>query len=83
MARMEQQLDRVDRSIAIFEKLIQKVSSLTKVRQLEKTLVNLRDVRRTMQRLDKTDPKDRKKFWQLSRRTVSLAARLARRISSS
>ena len=83
MARMEQQLDRVDKSIVILEKLIQKVSSLTKVRQLEKTLVILVAVRRSMQRLDKTDPKSRKKFCQLSRRAVLLASRMARRISSS
>lgn len=77
--RMAQQLDRVDSVIQILEELIQTRSALTQVRKL----VNLREVRRSMQRLDKTDPKGRKKFWQLSRRAVSLAARMARRISSS
>ena len=78
--RTDRKLDRV---IMILEELVQKRSSLTPVRNSEKALANLREIRRSMQRLNKSDPKSRKKFWQLSRRASSLAVRLARRISGS
>ena len=83
MDGIDQQLDRVDRVIQTLEELMQQQCLLTQVRKLERNLVNLREVRRSMQRLDKTDPKGRKKFWQLSRRFVSLASRMAKRLSSS
>lgn len=78
-ARTDQQLNRI---IEILEELIESRNSLTKVRRLERMLVNLREVRRSMQRLNKTDPNGRKKFWQLSRRAVLLSVRIARGLSS-
>lgn len=77
--RTVQQLKRV---IEILEELIESRCSLTKVRRLERMLVNLRGVRRSIQRVDKTDPKGRKKFWQLYRRAVLLSVRIARGLSS-
>ena len=77
--RTDRQLHRI---IEILEELVESRSSLTKVRMLERMLVNLREVRQSMRRLDKSDPKGRKKFWQLSRRAVLLSLRIARGLSS-
>lgn len=51
-------------------------------RRLESMMGKLRGIRRTMQRLDKTSPSSRVRFWKLSRRAVSIAVRIARVLSS-
>lgn len=78
--RTEQHLHRV---IQILEGLLESQDSLTAVRMREGRMANIRAIRRAMQRLDKTDPKGRKKFWKLSRRAVFLAAEMARKLSRS
>jgi hypothetical protein len=43
----------------------------------------LHSIRLAMQRLDKTDPEGRARFWKLSRRAVSIAVKIARLPSGS
>ena len=50
---------------------------------LEGMLGKLRGIRRSMQRLDKTNADSRARFWKLSRRAVSLAVKIARILSGS
>lgn len=59
------------------------VSSALASGKLESMMEKLRSIRRNMQRLDKTDPSSRTRFWKLSRRAVVVATRLSRLLSSS
>lgn len=77
-SRTEQFLAEV---IQTFEELA--VTSALTSGKLESMLGKLRSMRRSMQRLDKTDRKSRQKFWMLSRRSVALAVKMAKIRSSS
>lgn len=79
-SRTDEQLGKV---IETLGELIQIPCSLNKARKLERMLVDLGGIRRSMQKLDKNDPEHRKKFWKLSRRSVLLSVNIARGISSS
>lgn len=76
--RTEQLLEEVIHS---FEGLA--VTSTLTSRKLESMLGKLRSMRRSMQRLDKTDRKSREKFWMLSRRSVALAVKMAKMLPGS
>lgn len=76
--RTEQFLEQAIRSL---EKLAS--SSALTSRQLEGMMDRLCGIRLAMQRLDKTDPAGRVKFWKLSRRAVTIAANMARILSGS
>ena len=76
--RMEQFLERTIRSL---EELAS--SSALTSRQLEGMMDKLYGIRLAMQRLDKTDPAGRARFWKLSRRAVSIAVKIARLLSGS
>lgn len=77
-SRTEQFLEDV---IHTFEGLA--VTSALTSRKLESMLGKLRSMRRSMQRMDKTDPKSKDKFWMLSRRSVALAVKMAKILTSS
>ena len=76
--RTEQLLERTIRSI----EGLASSSALTS-RQLEGMMGKLHSIRLAMQRLDKTDPEGRARFWKLSRRAVSIAVKITRLPSSS
>ena len=76
--RTEQLLERTIRSI----EGLASSSALTS-RQLEGMMGKLHGIRLAMQRLDKTDPEGRARFWKLSRRAVLIAVKIARLPSGS
>ena len=51
--------------------------------RLEGMMGKLRGIRRAMQKLDKTDPLSRVRFWKLSRRAVVVTVKIARVLSAS
>lgn len=78
-SRTEQVLEE---AIKCLEELAVK-SALATSGGLESMLGKLRSMRRSMQRLDKTNPAARRKFWMLSRRSVVLALEITRKLSTS
>jgi hypothetical protein len=72
----------LDDAIRLFEELAVS-SALASSRKLESMMGKLRSIRRIMQRIDKTDPSSRARFWKLSRRAVLVATKLSRLLSSS
>lgn len=71
----------LDETIRVLEELA--VSSALASGKLESMMGKLRSIRRIMQRLDKTDPLSRARFWKLSRRAVLVATKLSRLLSGS
>lgn len=58
------------------------VSRTLTSRRLESMLDKLRGIRRSMQRLDKSKPEQRAKFWKLSRRAVIQAVKIKGMLSA-
>jgi len=71
----------LDETIKVLEELA--VSSALASGKLESMMGKLRSIRRIMQRLDKTDPLSRARFWKLSRRAVLVATKLSKLLSGS
>ena len=71
----------LDETIRVLEELA--VSSTLASGKLESMMGKLRSIRRIMQRLDKTGPLSRARFWKLSRSAVLVATKLSRVLSSS
>jgi hypothetical protein len=79
MHRAEQHLDEI---IISLEMLVGSKEPLRKQRLLDGMFGKLRTIRRSMGRLDKRDPQNRIKFWNLSRRAVRVGDKITKMLSS-